>query len=91
MVALSYFNAFVEPENLKERYITVGGQLTGTEKARSSLIYSILLFKLSINIEFGHSAPLIIIQQMIGVKMMIGDFLDGDIALGMFSLKFTII
>lgn len=29
-----YFNGFVEPENLKERYITVGGQLAGTEKGK---------------------------------------------------------
>ncbi|SPX41789.1 starvation-inducible outer membrane lipoprotein [Haemophilus influenzae] len=30
-----YFNGFVEPENLKERYITVGGQLAGTEKGQN--------------------------------------------------------
>ena len=29
-----YFNGFVDPENLKERYITVGGQLVGTEKGK---------------------------------------------------------
>ena len=29
-----YFNGFIDPENLKDRYITVGGVLKGTEQGK---------------------------------------------------------
>lgn len=31
---IAYFNGFIDPENLKERYITLGGKLSGTEQGK---------------------------------------------------------
>lgn len=31
---IAYINGFVDPENLKDRYITVGGKITGSEQGK---------------------------------------------------------
>ncbi|OOF58722.1 Slp family lipoprotein [Rodentibacter myodis] len=31
---IAYFDGFIDPENLKDRYITLGGQLSGKEQAK---------------------------------------------------------